>query len=144
MTHIVHVMSWKVLASGDLPAETADLAASRIEWVIGHLGKEHPDGRLPPHTARYALALARLRQRRHQEVERLCADALAAELDADDRATVLAMVAMARHALLLSGRQQLDEALALDPDAELVGEAARFLGGGWDTALGAYDQASRQ
>jgi hypothetical protein len=42
---------------------------------------------------------------------------------------------MARHAGLLSGREQLDEALALDPEAPLVSEAARFLDGGWDTAL---------
>jgi hypothetical protein len=144
VTHIVHVMSWKVLASGDLPAETADLAASRIEWVIDHLDKEHPDKRTPLHAVRYALALARLRQRWPQDVQRLCADALAAELDPDDRATVLAMVAMARHALLLSGRQQLDEALALDPNADLVREAARFLDGGWDTALAAHDQTLRR
>jgi hypothetical protein len=44
---------------------------------------------------------------------------------------------MARHALLLSGRPQLDEALALDPDAVLVSEAARFLDGGWDAVLAA-------
>ncbi len=47
---------------------------------------------------------------------------------------------MARHALLLSGRQQLDQALALDPDAELVSEAARFLDGGWESALAAHDE----
>jgi hypothetical protein len=41
---------------------------------------------------------------------------------------VLATVAMARHALLLSGQPQLDEALALDPGAALVSEAARVLG----------------
>jgi hypothetical protein len=41
----------------------------------------------------------------------------------------------AGHAGLLSGREQLDEALALDPEAPLVSEAKRFLDGGWDTAL---------
>lgn len=144
VTHIVHVLSWKVLASGDLPADTADLAASRIEWVIDHLDAEHQDRRTPLHDVGVALALARLRQRRPQEVQRLCADALAAKLDPDDRATVLALVAMARHALLLSARQQLDEALALDSNAVLVGEAARLLDGGWDTALAAYDQTLRR
>jgi len=89
VTHIVHILSWKVLLSGDLPAEAADL-------------------------------------------------------DADDRATALALVAMARHASLLSGREQLDEALALDPNADLVAEAVRFLDGGWDTALAAHDQALRR
>ncbi len=70
----------------------------------------------------------------------LCADALAADLDQDDRASALAIVAMARHARLLSGRQQLDEALALDPGAQLVSEAAQLLDGGWETALAAHDQ----
>jgi hypothetical protein len=143
VTHIIHVLSWKLLASGDLPAAAADLAASRIEWLIDHLNKEHPDQRTPLHNVRHTLAAARLRQRRPQEVQRLCADALAADIDPDDRATVLATVAMARHALLLSGRQQLDEALALDPDAELVSEAARFLNGGWETALAAHDKTAR-
>jgi hypothetical protein len=41
-------------------------------------------------------------------------------------------------ALLLSGRQQLDEALALDPDGALVTEAARVLDGGWDALLAAH------
>ena len=90
----------------------------------------------------HSLALARLRQRRPQDVQRLCADALAADMTLNDRATVLATVAMAKHALLLSGRQQLDEALALDPDAELVSEATRFLEGGWETALAAHDEAA--
>jgi hypothetical protein len=137
VTHIVHVLSRKVLATGDMPAETADLAASRAEWVIGHLNNEHPDKRTPIAKARHTLALARLRQGRPDEVRQLCASALAAELDPDDRASVLATVAMARHALLLSGRPQLDEALALVPDGELVSEAARVLGGGWDAVLAA-------
>jgi hypothetical protein len=142
--HIVHVLSWKVLVLCDPPEETADLAASRIEWVIDHLHTKHRDERMPLHHVRSTLALARLRQARPREVQPLCADALAAELDADDRAAALATVAMARHASLLSGRRQLDEALALDPNADLVGEAARFLDGGWDTALAAHDQAVRR
>jgi hypothetical protein len=36
---------------------------------------------------------------------------------------------MARDALLLDGRPQLDEAVALNPDARLVHEAVRVLGG---------------
>jgi len=142
VTHIVHVLSWKLLASGDVPSATADLAASRIEWVIDHLDKEHPDNRTPLRNVRHSLALARLRQRRPRDVQRLCADALAADMTPNDRATVLATVAMAKHALLLSGRQHLDEALALDPDAELVSEATRFLEGGLETALAAHDEAA--
>ena len=134
VTYIIHHLSRKVLVSGELPAETADLAASRVEWVIEHLDKEHPDKRLPISKARHTLGLARLRQGQTADVRRLCADALAADLDPDDRATVLATMAMARHARLLSGREQLDEALALDPHAELVGEAVRVLDRDWDTA----------
>lgn len=140
VVHIVHLLSWKVLATGDVPAETADLAASRVEWVLDHLDQENPDKRMLPHTIRSTLALARLRQGRPEDVQRLCADALAADLDQDDRASALAIVAMARHARLLSGRQQLDEALALDPGAQLVSEAAQLLDGGWETALAAHDQ----
>lgn len=96
--------------------------------MIGHLDREHPDARSPVHQARHTLAVARLRQGRPDEVRSLCAGALAAELAPAERATVLATVAMARHALLLSGQPQLDEALALDPGAALVSEAARVLG----------------
>jgi hypothetical protein len=144
VTHLVHVLSWKVLAFGSPSAGAADLAAGRLEWVLDHLDKERPDPRTPPHEVRYAIGLARLRQQRPEEVQALCADALAADLDTDDRATVLALVAMARHALLLSGRPQLDQAIALDPDAVLVSEAVRLLDGGWDTALAAYDQRIRR
>jgi hypothetical protein len=143
VVHIVHALSWKVLATGDLPAETADLAASRVEWVLDHLDRENPTERMLPHSIKSTLALARLRQRRPDDVQRLCADALAADLDRDDRASALAIVAMARHACLLSGRPQLDEALELDPDAELVGEAVQLLDGGWETALAAHDQRRR-
>jgi hypothetical protein len=121
--HIVDVLTWKVLAAGDLAAGMADLAAGRAEWILDHLPHEDQDKRLPAWNARQTLALARLRQGRARDVRRLCADALAAEIDADDRATTLAIVAMARHALLLDGRPQLDEALTLDPNATLVGEA---------------------
>jgi hypothetical protein len=137
VTHIVDVLSWKVLVTGDLPAGTADLAASRAEWVIEHLQSKSADKRTTISGARQTLALARLRQGRTADVPPLCAGALAADLEPDARASVLATLAMARHARLLSGRQQLDEALTLDPDAQLVSEAARVLGGGWDAVLAA-------
>jgi hypothetical protein len=127
--HIVDVLSSKVLLTGDLPAEIADLAAIRAEWVVAHLDKDHEDGRLPVWSARQTLALARLRQGRPADVRQLCAGALTAKIDSDDRATTLAIVAMARQALLLNGGPQLDEALALDPSAALVREAADRLAG---------------
>jgi hypothetical protein len=117
-----------VLLAGDVSGDVADLAAGRAEWVLGHVQKERSDKRLPLYAAKETLALARLRQGRPADVRGLCRDALAADRDPDDRATGLALVALARHALLLDGRAQLDEARALDPDAALVGEAARTLG----------------
>jgi peptidase M50-like protein len=126
--HIVDVLTSKVLIAGNLPGEVADLAASRAEWVLDHLDKERPDERLPGCAAKETLALARLRQGRPADVRQLCREALAADRDPDDRATGLALMAMARHAMLLSGRTQLDEALALDPKAALVVEAVRVLG----------------
>ena len=51
-----------------------------------------------------------LRELSRQPSELLCMFTKAADLDTGDRAKVLALVAMARHSLLLSGRQQLDEA----------------------------------
>lgn len=57
----------------------------------------------------------------------MCADALTAELPPMQRATVLATVAMARHAIGESGRESLDEAIELAPTAELVGEAIAFI-----------------
>jgi Peptidase family M50 len=140
--HIIDVLSTKVLLTGDLTAETADLVASRAQWVIEHLDSEHPDERLPLWSARQTLALARLRQGRAAEVRRLCADALAADIDADDRATTLAIVAMARHALLLDGRPQLQEAESLDPDALMVQEAARVLGGSRESAAAPAQRAA--
>ena len=85
-----------------------------------------------PWDARHTLALVRLRQGQPADVRRLCADALAANLDDDDRASVLATVAMAKHqlCLLASARQALDGALALDPSADLVPEAVSMLSDG--------------
>jgi hypothetical protein len=78
---------------------------------------------------RHTLAIVRLRQGKPAEVRRLCADALATDLDPDDRAMVLATVAMARHQLgsPAYGREVLGEALELDPSAELVPEAVSML-----------------
>jgi peptidase M50-like protein len=127
--HIVDVLTTKVLITGPLPAELADLAAARAEWLVDHLPKDSADKRIAPARVRPTLALARLRQGRTGDVNRLCADSLAADLKPRDRASVLAMVAMAKHARLLStsGRAALDEALTLDPDAPLVAEAAAAL-----------------
>jgi hypothetical protein len=131
----VHHLSWRVLAMPGQPAELVDAAARRVEWVLEHLeGETEEDGHQAALAAvRHTLAVARLRQGRPAEVRSLCADSLAADQKPAERATVLATVAMARHALLLSGRDALDEAVALDPGADLVAEAVTALAG--DPAL---------
>jgi Zn-dependent protease len=127
--NIVHALSWKVVAKPDVSAPLTDLAATRVEWVLGHVDKRDEQIRPRPRDVRHTLAVVKLRQGQPGDVGRLCADALAADLDPDDRATVLATVAMAKHQrlLLASARQLLDEALALDPNAELVPEAVGML-----------------
>jgi hypothetical protein len=130
--NIVHALSWKVVARPDVPARLADLAGTRVEWVLEHLDKGDEKVRPRPRDVRHTLAVVRLRQGQPADVRRLCADALAADLDRDDRATVLATMAMAKHQLYLlaSARQALGEALALDPNAELVPEAVSVLSDG--------------
>jgi hypothetical protein len=113
----VHHMEWQVATVPDLPMADANLAGWRMAWVLKHTtGHDRM-------AAQHTLAVVRLRQRLHGEVEPLCAEALAAELEAPQRASVLATIAMARHASGLSGRDAVNEALSLDPDAELVAEA---------------------
>jgi hypothetical protein len=70
------------------------------------------------------LALARLRQDRFADVEPLCADALAADLEPGNRAAVLATVVLARRALGRPYRDLLAEAVSLSPNEDLVAEAA--------------------
>ncbi len=78
--------------------------------------------------ALHTLAVIRLRQGLPDRAEALCEQSLTVLLEPESRATVLATVAMARHARGRSGREALDEALALSPDADLVGEAVAVLG----------------
>jgi peptidase M50-like protein len=129
--NVVHALSWKVVAKPDVSSRLADLAGTRVEWVLGHLENRRGEVRPRSGDVRHTLAVVRLRQGKPADVRRLCADALAAELDRDDRATVLATVAMAAHQrlLLASARRALDEALTLDPSADLVLEAASMLSG---------------
>jgi Zn-dependent protease len=128
--NIVHALSWKVVAKPDVSCSLADLAGNRVEWVLGYVEKKR-DKEVRPRLrdVRHTLAVVRLRQGRPADVRQLCADALAADLDRDDRATVLATVAMAKRQLGFpaSARQVLSEALALDPSADLVPEAVSTL-----------------
>lgn len=121
MAMALHELEWAILTVPGLPQPVAELAARRVEWVAKHASAEAQPA------VQHTLALARLRQHRFTEVEPLCADALAARLTADQRATVLATVAIARHALRQDSRTPLEKALALDPAAELVSEASQFV-----------------
>ncbi len=127
---VIHGLSWQVLLNPDVPVDLADLAADRVEWVRNSIDPFDDDAKVRRADVTHTLALARLRQGRPEEVRALCGDALARDdLDPADRATVLATVALARHARMLSGEKQLDEALALNPDADLVAEAVALLRG---------------
>lgn len=116
---VVHVIEYMVLTIPGLPREVADTAAQRVEWVCAH--EHHPEHQV---AARTTLALARLRQHRFNEVEPLCADALAGDLPPEQRATVLAAIVLARRAVGLYSEPMLAEARALAPEAALVAEAA--------------------
>jgi hypothetical protein len=66
-----------------------------------------------------------LRQGQAQVVEDLCQVVLASpEVSPANRATVLATIALARQALGQPYERLLDEAVALDPEADLVAEAS--------------------
>lgn len=106
----MHALSWKVVAKPDESARLADLAATQVEWVLGHVDKRaDAEVRPRPRDVRHALAVVRLRQGQPADVRRLWADALAAD------------------SLCSSAR---DEALELDPSADLVPEAVSMLGNG--------------
>jgi hypothetical protein len=122
----VHHLEWDVLNVPGLPQAAADLAARRVEWVIRHNTRPQDD-MLPAFAVEHTLALARLRQGRPAEVEPLCAAGLAADLQPSQRATVLATVALARQALGQHAGNPLNQALALDPAADLVSEAASVI-----------------
>ena len=113
----VHHLEWQVATVPDLPLADANLAGRRMSWVVKHITAQDRIA------AQHTLAVVRLRQRRYDRVEPLCAQALAGELEASQRASVLATIAMAKHASGQSGRETVNEALSLDPDAELVAEA---------------------
>jgi hypothetical protein len=116
----INHLEWRVLLIPDLPLPAADIAAARLEWAVQH---SRPD--LLP-AVKHTLAVARLRQHRFADVEPLCAAALA-DKSAAERATFLATVAMARQALGQDAAAPLQQALSLDPAAELVGEAAALV-----------------
>ena len=114
----VHTLVWYVLTVPRLPGQVIELATRRAEWVI-----EQGDAQLPRGAVLHTLALARLREGKAVEVEGLCAEGLATHPEPQHRATILATIALARHALRQDARTPLLAALELDAKAELVDEA---------------------
>jgi hypothetical protein len=104
-----------------LPLAEANLAGRRLQWALEHV--QHDQRPAVQHT----LAVVRLRQGLVGEAESVCADVLKTELTPSQRATVLATVAMARHRAGTEAIEALDEAIALDPEAELIAEAVTLL-----------------
>lgn len=116
-------VAYNVLLEPGLPPGALGEAASRVEWIAAsypHAQHDDPEARA---ALEHTLALARLRQGRFAEVEPLCAPALAIDVGADNRATVLATIALARRALGQPHASLVAEAVALAPDADLVAEA---------------------
>jgi hypothetical protein len=74
--NIVHALSWRVVAKPDVSAQLADLAANRVEWVLGHVNQSDEDMKPRPSDVRHTLAVVRLRQGQPGDDRRLCADAL--------------------------------------------------------------------
>lgn len=124
----LYAIEYHVLIALDRQRAVIDEAASRVEWILARYPfnrqAEAPDHGLTRRAMEHTVALARLRQGRFEEVAPLCASAMAGEKDPDNRATVLATVALARRALGQPHADLLAEALALSPNADLVAEAA--------------------
>jgi hypothetical protein len=118
-------VEYNVLLVPDLPPEVLDEAASRVEWIAANYPHDKRKEPAQHVAAEHTLALAMLRQGRFAEVEPLCSSALAAEVSPDERATVLATIALARRAAGQPYADLLAEAVALSPDADLVAEAQR-------------------
>lgn len=116
----LHDVECNLLLVPGLSPEVIDEAASRVRWILDNYPFEAKGEPMPRAAMEHTLALARLRQGKFEEVEPLCASALAADYGPGARATVLATVALARRALGQPHADLLAEAVALSPDADLV------------------------
>ena len=120
-----HGLTWEVLLLPDLPAEAADLAVRRVEWVLDNAEFKPGYAGWSPDAVRHTLAVGKLRQGQFAEAVQLCQPILAqGTLDSASRATVLATIALARKALDQPYEEFLTEAVALAPTADLVPEAS--------------------
>jgi hypothetical protein len=130
----VNSLTYLMLAVGDVPPGLAAAGASRLEWALRSLKRRRSGdvrSRQAVQAVQHSLAVARLRQGRPAEVEPLCRPSAATNPSPRVKASVLATVALARHALGQSGADELAEAaVALAPHADLVPEAVAAVGGG--------------
>jgi hypothetical protein len=120
--HAMAGLSYSAALLPGVPADVLGEAGRRVRWVLDNL--EYEPGSLQLAADQHTLAVIRMRQGRLSEVEALCASTLAdRRVSRWDRATTLATVALARKALGKPHKSLLAEAVALDPDADLVAEA---------------------
>jgi hypothetical protein len=122
----LETLEYNVLLLPDLPSQVQTEAASRVQWIVANYPYDQRTEPVHHAALEHTLALARLRQGRFGEIEPLCASALAADVGKENRATVLATIALARSALGQPHADVLAEAVALSPDADLVAEAQRI------------------
>ena len=107
-----------------LPAQVYELAATRLQWLLDNYPFEGKDGAVKQAGARHTLAVVRLRQGRLDEVEPLCAGAMAnTSISVSHRAQVLATIVLARRAQGQPYDDLLTEAVSLAPDEYLVKQA---------------------
>lgn len=117
-------IAWEVVAEPGVPAQTVAATAAGLQRLLDTY--EFRGQQAGPHkeAVRHALAVARLRQNRPREVPSLCVRELARkDLTDTERASVLATLVLARQQLGQPYRDLLEQARALDPDADLVAEA---------------------
>lgn len=122
LAFILHGATDGLLNSPDVTRSAAEHGEKYLRWAGPRLPEECDPA------AAHTLAVAYLRQGRFDEVEPLCTPLLSGDLMSEHRATVLATIVLARSALGEESQHLLKEAVALAPDADLVGEASAAVG----------------
>jgi hypothetical protein len=118
-------LSYEVALVPEVPQDVLALASQRIERVLRDCDSDEVLNRAVHAGTLHSLAVVRLRQGRFGEVEWLFGPETAdPSLPPEHRASVLAVVVLARRALGQPYEDMLAEAVALCPAADLVTEAA--------------------